>query len=207
MYLLEIEKGNRGFYNEIQMIHSIEGKLKDMGLNYVVVDVGGIGYRVFIPLNQDSLPKIGEKISLYTHLHAPEGSMDLYGFFEEQDLNLFESLISVSGVGPKSAMSVLSVASADKLSAAIARGEPDLLQRSSGVGRKTAERIIVELKDKVMAQDEGSVRLVESDQDVYEALLSLGYKKRKAEEVIREIDPEITDVRERLREALKLIKG
>ncbi|MDZ4231475.1 MAG: Holliday junction branch migration protein RuvA [Patescibacteria group bacterium] len=132
--------------------------------------------------------------------------MDLFGFFNEGSLQLFESLVSVSGVGPRSAMAILSVASADQLTAAIARGEPELLRRSSGVGRKTAERIIVELKDKVIPTGGASIRFAESDQDVFEALLSLGYPRKKAEEVLREIDSKLTDVRDRLKEALRLIK-
>jgi len=133
--------------------------------------------------------------------------MDLFGFFEEGGLQLFESLVSVSGVGPKSAMAILSAASVDQLTTAIARGEPELLRRSSGVGRKTAERIIVELKDKIIPSGKEAVKLAESDQDVFEALLSLGYQRKKAEEVLREIDPKITDVRDRLKEALRLMKG
>ena len=188
------------------MIHGISGKLKDTGLNYVVVDVGGVYYKIYISLNQ-KLPKHGEQIELFTYLHTPEGSMDLYGFFSKDELELFEALVSVSGVGPKSAMSVLSVAPVDKIVAGIASGEPDILKMSSGIGRKTAERIIVELKDKVSPADgKGLAHLVESDQDVFEALTSLGYPRKQAEAVIRELDPEIDDVRDRLREALKRIK-
>ncbi|MBU2101172.1 Holliday junction branch migration protein RuvA, partial [Patescibacteria group bacterium] len=177
-------------------------------LNYAIIDVGGISYKVRIPVAQEKLPQIGENIEVFTYLHIREGGADLYGFFKEDELNLFELLISVSGVGPKSAMAILSVSFADKLRIAIATGEPDLLRRSSGVGRKTAERIIVELRDKVGAVDsKGATALAESDQDVYEALLGLGYQRKKIEDVLREISPEITDVRDRLKEALKKIKG
>ena len=131
------------------MIHGLSGKVKALGLNYVVVDVGGVAYKVYIPLNEEKLPKEGQDISIHTYLHVREGGMDLFGFFEEGGLQLFEALISVSGVGPKSAMSILGIGSVDQITAALAKGEPDLLRRSSGVGRKTAERIILELKDKV----------------------------------------------------------
>ena len=190
------------------MIHSLSGKLKHVGLSHIVIDVGGVGYKVHIPITQNKLPQIGETLSVFTHLHAKEGGIDLYGFSTEEDLDLFEKLVSVSGVGPKSAMAILSVASADKLKMAIASGEPDLLQRSSGVGRKTAERIIVELRDKVDVVGDSSMSgLAESDRDVQEALLGLGYQKRKIEEALRGIDPSLTDVRDRLKEALKKIKG
>ncbi|PIR97950.1 MAG: Holliday junction branch migration protein RuvA [Candidatus Colwellbacteria bacterium CG10_big_fil_rev_8_21_14_0_10_42_22] len=194
--------------NPRSMIHGLSGELKDVGLNHIVIGVGGVSYKVYIPVTQEKLPKVGELLEIYTYLHAREGGIDLYGFFEEQKLGLFEKLVSVSGVGPKSAMAILSVASADKLMAAIAGGEPDFLRRSSGVGKKTAERIIVELRDKMGGVEGGSfAALAESDRDVYEALVGLGYQKRKVEEVLREIDSSITDVRDRLKEALKKIKG
>jgi len=190
------------------MIHGLAGELKQVGLNYIVLDVGGVEYRVAIPLNQEKQPKVGEKIHIFTHLNIREGGADLYGFFNEEGLGLFELLISVSGVGPKSAMAILSVAQTDKIKASIAGGDPDLLRRSSGVGRKTAERIIIELRDKVGPIGSGNMaKWVELDQDVYEALLSLGYQRRKIEDVLREIDPSVTDVRDRLKEALKKIKG
>jgi Holliday junction DNA helicase RuvA len=190
------------------MIHGLSGELKQIGLNYVVLDVGGVEYRVAIPLNQEKRLILGEQTHLFTYLNVREGGIDLYGFFEEEELEFFELLISVSGVGPKSAMSILSVAAAAKVKVSIAGGDPDLLRRSSGVGRKTAERIIVELRDKIGPLDGSSaIRLAESDQDVYEALLSLGYQRRKIEDALREIDPSIADVRDRLKEALKRIKG
>ena len=190
------------------MIHGLVGELRWVGLNYIVLDVGGVEYRVVIPLGQEKQPKVGDKIHIFTHLNIREGGADLYGFFSEESLELFELLISVSGVGPKSAMAILSVASADKIRASIAGRDPDILRRSSGVGRKTAERIILELRDKVgLAGGSGAAKLAESDQDVYEALLSLGYQKRKVEDVLREIDSSITDVRDRLKDALKRIKG
>lgn len=189
------------------MIHGLSGKVKRLGLNYVVIDVSGVAYKVYVPINEEHLPREDQDIDLYTYLHVREGGMDLFGFFAEEGLQLFEALISVSGVGPKSAMSILGVGSVDQITAAIAKGEPELLQRSSGVGRKTAERIIVELKDKVVPSGgREAVRLAESDQDVFEALLSLGYPRRRAETVLREIDSKFTDVRDRLKEALRLIK-
>ena len=189
------------------MIHGLSGKIKALGLNYVVIDVGGVAYKVYIPLNEEKLPKVGQDMDVFTYLHMREGGMDLFGFFVEEGLQLFEALILVSGVGPKSAMAILAVGSVDQITAAIAKGKPELLQRSSGVGRKTAERIILELKDKVRPSGgKEAMRLAESDQDVFEALLSLGYPRRQAEAVLREINPKLTDVRDRLKEALKLIK-
>ncbi|MDD5710590.1 MAG: Holliday junction branch migration protein RuvA [Candidatus Colwellbacteria bacterium] len=190
------------------MIYGLTGELKQAGLNYVVLNVGGVEYRISIPINQEKQLKVGEKIHIFTHLNVREGGADLYGFLSEEILELFELLISVSGVGPKSAMAILSVAPVQNIKASIAGGEPDLLRRSSGVGRKTAERIIVELRDKVGPMGSGdTAKWAESDQDVYEALVSLGYQRRKIEDALREINPDVTDVRDRLKEALKKIKG
>ncbi len=188
------------------MIYGLVGKLKSAGLNFITVDVGGVVYKVFIPLNQGKPPKEGEKVEIFTHLHVREDGMALYGFWNERELNLFESLVSVSGIGPKSAMAILSMAAPDKILAAISRGEPEILQRSSGIGKKTAERIILELRDKIAPLGEKAGDLIASDQDVYEALVSLGYARKKIDEVLREIDPSLTDVRSRLREALRKIR-
>lgn len=195
----------RGTHIITRMIYGLSGTVALVGLNYIVIDVGGVKYKVYIPLNSEKVPRKGAAVDVFTYHHVTDSGMSLYGFFEEDGLNLFEQLISVSGVGPKTAMAVLSVASIERISAAIARGEPDVLQRSSGIGRKTAERIIVELKDKVFAKDK-AVRFAESDQDVYEALLGLGYSRKKVESVLDDIDPKLNDVRDRLKEALKLIR-
>ncbi|MEK7195898.1 MAG: Holliday junction branch migration protein RuvA, partial [Patescibacteria group bacterium] len=137
-------------------------------------------------------------------------AMSLYGFLEEKELKLFEALVSISGVGPKTALGILSLAPVDNLVAAIARGESDLLQRSAGIGRKTAARVVMELKDKVFVEigtGEETVRLMESDEDVYEALLSLGYSAKQAKAAMDKIDPKLKGVDERLREALQKLRG
>jgi len=126
---------------------------------------------------------------------------------EERDLDFFEFLVSVSGIGPKSAMGILSVGSIDRLSTAIANGETELLQKSSGVGRKTADRIILELRDKVKSYGgKEAVKMMESDNDIYEAMASLGYTVKQIKDVIGEIDPDLKNVSDRLRDALKKIK-
>ena len=122
MYSSSIEKGKRGSIIEAIMIHGLSGKVKSLGLNYVVIDVGGVAYKVYIPLNEEKLPKGGQDIDIYTYLHVREGGMDLFGFFAEAGLQLFEALITVSGVGPKSAMSILGVGSVYQITAAIAKG-------------------------------------------------------------------------------------
>lgn len=190
------------------MIYGLSGKLVKTSGNRVTIDVGGVMYRVSVPVSSVSaLPNPGQVVSLYTLLHSREGGLDLYGFLAEEELEFFEALISVSGIGPKSAMGILSVAPVDKLKAAVSQGKAELLQRSSGVGRKTAERIVLELKDKIVAPgDEEMTELMESDRDIIEALVGLGYPRHRAREAVALIDPKITNTGDRLRDALKKIK-
>jgi len=191
------------------VIHSISGKLKNKRGRFLIIETGGFAFKVMVPATSDSkLPKIGDKVLVYTFLHLREGGADLYGFLSEEELSFFESLVSVSGIGPKSAVSILSVAPVEQLMAAVSRGEAELLQKSSGIGRKTAERIILELKDKVVATgDERAIEVMESDNDVYDALINLGYSRRDAKEVLGKIDKSLTSINDRLRDALKKIKN
>lgn len=195
-------------YNEY-MIYSLSGKLIQRRGNFVFIGLGGMTFKVMTPATSDGrLPKKGEAVTLYTFLHIREGGADLYGFLSEVELSFFESLISVSGIGPKSAVSILSVAPVEQLMAAVSKGEAELLQKSSGVGKKTAQRIVLELKDKVVADgDERTVEIMQTDSDVYEALVNLGYSRRAAKEVLSEIDKSLEDTGDRLRDALKKIKN
>lgn len=193
------------------MIYSVAGKITLKKNTYVVVNSGGLGFKVFISLNTyKNLPEAGASVVLLTHFRVREDGMSLYGFLEEKELNFFEALLSVSGVGPKSALGVLNAAPVDRLAGAISKGETELLQRSYGIGKRTAERIVVELKDKIVfdgTKGEEAVRLIESDSDVYEALTSLGYSGKQAKEAIDKIDQKLKGVDERLRDALNKIKG
>lgn len=206
LYIGFINTGNLSII--ISMIYSLNGELALKKEKFIVIDAGGVGFKVFTPLSSEGkLPPIGTKIRIFTYLYIREGILDLYGFLEESDLHFFELLMSVSGIGPKSAMGILSVASVDRLSAAISRGETEILQKSSGIGRKTADRIILELKDKMSAPGgEETVKMMESDSDIYEAMVSLGYTARQIKEAIQKIDPDIKNVSDRLRDGLKKIK-
>ena len=132
------------------MIYGLRGTLKRKEGKSVVVGVGGFDFKVAVPLTTgERLPAVGEEVEFFTYFHLREGGADLYGFLGEPERHFFEALISVTGIGPKSALSILGVAPAEELMTTIARGEVDLLQRSSGIGRRTAERIVLELKDKL----------------------------------------------------------
>ncbi len=192
------------------MIRSIAGTVREKGRGFAVVEVGGVGFKIQLSIRtQEKLPPVGQPVTLSTYLNVREDALELFGFVDVDELNCFEALVSVSGVGPRSALAILAVAPAEELIAAIAKGNAEVLDRAAGIGRKTAERIILELKDrmKLSAKGGGEMGNLESDTDVYEALRSLGYSPNQAKSAISKIDPEKRDVGARLRDALKKMKG
>ena len=191
------------------MLKSVKGVLKEKGNNYIVLLAGPFGLKVGVPRTVcDSLPKVGTDVELQTYLHVREDGSNLYGFLTDEELNFFETLLSVSGIGPKIAMAVMSVAPINKLSAAISQGDADLLQKSFGIGKKTAERIVVELKDKISVDAGGEiVKAMGGDNDVLEALTSLGYTRAQAKSALAKVGDNVKETKDRLREALKIIKG
>ena len=176
------------------MIYSLSGTLLATQKNSAIVGVHGVGLKVATTERTlRSVPKIGEAVSFFTHLHVREDALDLFGFLTEPELKFFELLISVSGVGPKSALSVMDIEEFSKLAAAIQEGRPDLLTRASGIGRKTAERIILELRGKVEAINAGKVvERMEGDTDLVDALVNLGYKRPDVRDAISKIDQKLT---------------
>jgi Holliday junction DNA helicase RuvA len=191
------------------MIYSIFGAVAQHKQGFVIIDAGGIGYKVFISESTKSrLPLGNEKVLLFTHFHVREDSMDLYGFITEEELSFFEALISVSGVGPKSGLSILNTASPERLAAALMEEDSALFQKTSGIGKKTADRIVLELRGKIgTLQDTGTIAKVKVDADVLDALMGLGYNRRDAQRAIEAIDVSLKTTDERLRDALKKIKG
>lgn len=195
------------------MIYSLAGKFIGRKDNFIILEAGGIGFKVFLsPRAAQSLPQNGAQIKIFCSLYNRENEpFELFGFLNEQELYLFEKLNTVSGIGPKTAMAIMGVAPIDQLIAAINVGKTDLLTKASGIGKKTAERVVVDLKGKL---DSGSkeasaqtLSLMESDLELEDTLVSLGYTKQQAKAVIAKIDPKIPGFKERLKEALKKAKG
>jgi len=186
------------------MLYSALGKLALKADRFMVVEAGGLGLKILASgRTLMSLPATGSEVKIFTYLYLREDGLELYGFLSEKELAFFELLISVSGVGPKSALSVLDVAKLDELSAAIKEARPDLLTRASGIGRKTAERIILELKTKVQSARSGLVvEKMEGDADIVEALVSLGYRREEARAALAKVDPKVHDMEARLKAAL-----
>lgn len=175
---------------------------------HVILNVGGVGYKIYISPDTASGISEEETVSLWTHLVVKEDVLDLYGFSTMQELNLFKLLIGVSGIGPKGALGVMSVASVEALCSAIGAGDTSYLTKVSGIGKKNAQKIIIELKDKLggittLAESAQTTR--REDVDVVEALRSLGYKDRDAREVLQELSPDIKGVNQKITAALKLL--
>lgn len=190
------------------MIYSLSGTIAAKQHGFFVLLVSGVGYKVFAPLSVLSqLPAISESVTVLTHHHIREDASDLYGFLLPAELMLFESLISITGIGPKSAMGVMGVAPTNEIIAAINEGRLDLLTKASGVGKKTAERVVLELKGKLTFTDTaGTIGKMEKDMELEETLVSLGYSKQQAKAALAKLDPAITDFNERLKEVLKTYK-
>ena len=162
------------------MIAGLRGKLQTIGNNRAIIDVGGIGFQVYMPTSTlSTLGAVGEEVELHTHLHLREDNATLYGFATAEELGLFQTLISVSGVGPKLALAMLSTMNAEKLAMAISTGSIDLLTMVPGVGKKTADRLILELRGK-LAWVGTPAELAPEDTEVLSALTSLGYSIREA---------------------------
>jgi Holliday junction DNA helicase RuvA len=188
------------------MIHSIKGAVAAVSDGFAVVTVGGLGFRISMPGRALAALPRGEEVELLCHLHVREDALELYGFRSLQELEFFELLIAVSGVGPKSALAVMDVADLSELGAAIQENRPDLLTRASGIGRKTAERIILELKGKIrMGGAEEMVRKMEGDSDILETLVGLGYRRDQARSALEKVHKDAVGLEARLKEALKIL--
>ena len=186
------------------MIAGLQGKLQAIGSNGAIINVGGIGFQVYMPTSTlSTLGKIGEEVELHTHLHVREDNATLYGFATAEELGLFQTLIGVSRLGPKLALAMLSAMSVDKLAMAIATGSADLLTEIPGIGKKTAHRLILELKEKIGAAwlAAPAAELAEENTDVLAALTSLGYSVREATRAVATLPP---DQKLTLEEKIKL---
>lgn len=190
------------------MISYLTGKIIFKGDRFAILDVNGVGYHVYTTL--DSLRRLnagkGETVSLWMHLHVRENLMELYGFDNQAELQFFEMLIGISGIGPKGALSVLSVAPIDSLRQAIASGDTSYLTKVSGIGRKIAEKIVLELKEKLGGVDfVGPDKELKEETDVLEALRSLGYSTSEARGALKSVPQEVSGISARVKEALKLL--
>ena len=195
------------------MLYNIRGRLTACDVNFIVVESGGIGFKCFTSLNTvKEIGKAGDEVNVYTYLAVREDAMDLYGFASLAELDFFKLLISVSGVGPKAAVAILSELSPDRLAVCIASGDSKAITKAQGVGQKTAQRIVLELKDKVGAVTMGdgsqdvvsaaSVSQGSNSSEAVEALVALGYSQSDAAVVVGSMDKSLS-VDEMIRLGLK----
>ncbi len=192
-------------FGRFAMIAQLEGVVLDVTEGQLILDVGGVGFQVNVPLRDVHHP--GERTRVYIHLHVRENELSLYGFLEPESKTLFELLLGVSGVGPKAALSVLGTFSPDTLKRAIFNGQPEVLSRAPGVGRKTAEAIVLHLKDKI-AKLAGptTAAISEDDADVISALTALGFSLVEAQRALQQLPRDASfTFEEKLRRALALL--
>lgn len=194
------------------MIAIISGRVvNNSGSEAIIITAGGVGYRVMVSPNASSLCVVGNEVKLETYLVVREDALDLFGFANESEKKLFKNLVSVSGVGPKTALHFLSLGSVAEIALAIGRGDLEFLTKVSGIGKKTAERIVVELREKMVKEQKsfGDVTILGDNAavtDVVEALITLGYSALQAREVVKTIEVKNKTSEQLLREALQKIR-
>lgn len=188
------------------MIAYIEGKILNKGKDFVVIKTAGVGYKVFVNTSLLSELGSGQDVELFIYHHITEQSSLLFGLKNPDEQEFFELILSVSGIGPKTALNVMAAASITEIKASISRGEPDLLNKVSGIGPKTAERVVLELRNKVDYIESG----IEGESgpgnvsgDEIDALIALGYSMTQARDALRSVDSSIENSGERIKEALR----
>lgn len=190
------------------MISFVKGQLAEVLDGKIVIETGGLGIEINVPTSVlASLPSIGEELKIYTYFRVSEDAMNLYGFNSRRDQEMFEALIGVSGIGPKGALAILSALSPDELRMAILNGDAKIIATAQGIGAKTAQRVILDLKDKVdigdvIGTDTANAYVPQSSvkTEAIQALVSLGYSSGEVSRVIREIDSD--DLETLINEAL-----
>ncbi|MBI4134720.1 MAG: Holliday junction branch migration protein RuvA [Candidatus Sungbacteria bacterium] len=188
------------------MIASLVGTLISRGEKSIVLEVAGVGYSIF--LSQDGLlklPELGAQVKLYTHQHVREDALELYGFSHPAELEFFEMLIGIPGIGPKSALSILGAGGLDQLRRAVAAGDTAYLTKVSGVGRKTAEKIVLELKEKMVGRGVSVSEhpALRDEADALDALISLGYSRDEARHALAAVRDDSLSIEKRVSQALK----
>ena len=198
------------------MFSYIKGELTEINIDHIVIDVNGIGYQIFIPTNTlNYLPSIGESVKIHTYLYIREDAMILYGFLAKDDLEMFKLLITVSGIGPKGGLGILSTLSSDDLRFAVLSGDSKAISKAPGIGAKTAQRVILDLKDKISLEEafeqklENNKNISQSENnsvknDAVLALTSLGYSSTESLKAVSKVEiTEDMDVEAVLKASLK----
>lgn len=204
------------------MISYIRGELCDIEEQKAIVDVNGVGYGIYMPQQALSLlPPMGQQVKIHTYLNIREDAMQLFGFLTKEDLNVFRLLIGVNGIGPKAGLNILSCLSPDELRFAVLSGDAKAISATPGIGKKTAEKLILELKDKLNIEDmpEHAAHGGDSEDlasgtdtasntmqaEAVQALTALGYGSAESLRAVKKSSPECSSVEDILKEALKFL--
>jgi Holliday junction DNA helicase RuvA len=185
------------------MIRHIRGVLLASETGSVIIEAGGLGYEVRLATNAAVTASLGSEVALHTYHVVREDTEELYGFVTVREREMFELLIGLSGIGPKSAIGIMSQADVRLIEEAASRGDATYLSKLSGIGRKSAEKIVLGLKDKVTASV--GPQASSEDNDLIDALLALGYTNEEALRVMRDMPLEVTSTKDRIKEALKML--
>lgn len=194
------------------MYYYIRGKYITKKDNFAVIEAGGIGYKIYTSaLNLEKMPAAGTEITMYTHLYVREDVQDLYGFSSNEEITLFLQLMSVSGIGPKAALSIMSVMTCEQFALAVITNDTKAITKAQGVGPKVAQRIILELKDKLKTENAlpedikaTSIEQENHQSEAVTALVVLGYTANEAKRAVSGVDPELP-VEIIIKEALKIL--
>lgn len=188
------------------MIGKLKGKVDLIRSNYVILDVAGVGYK--IQMNEVNIGKLAgqNEVELFIFTYVREDQLSLFGFLSLEELEMFELLDSVSGIGPKAALGILNIAEPRTIKTAILNKDSSILTRVSGVGKKTAERVILDLQNKVEDLPDSERKEAGGQQDVIEALMSMGYSVSEAREAAKTVPGDVDDVSERIKLALRSMK-
>ena len=188
------------------MISYLKGKVITKNSKTIILLVNGIGYKIFLGENFLSKIQQNDELEIFTYLFWREDKINLYGFGENSQLDFFEKLISVSGVGPRSALHLLDIVGIKQIQQAIFGNKADILTQAKGLGKKTAQRIILELKNKLPNVDEiSAIPDIPENAEAVSALINLGYSPSAAREIISQLPPEIKSVGDKVKAALKII--
>lgn len=188
------------------MIGFIKGTVRDVSGRSIIIETQGVGYEIFASTDTLARAKTDTPLALFTHLAVRDDALELYGFETRKELSFFQILITVSGVGPRSAVAIVSLGSIDAIKKAIGSGDVSYLTRVSGIGKKTAERIVVELRDKLASLGHNAAAgELDHEAEALEALIGLGYSRDEARDALKKIPETITSTNEKIKEVLKLM--
>ena len=187
------------------MLAFVSGQVVSKTEKEVILAVGPLGLRLLVAVSTANQVKIGSEVKLVTYLHVREDLLELYGFLTDEELNLFKKLLAVSGIGPKSALNILSLIEPQKLKVAVVTGRVEVLTQISGIGRKTAERIIIELKNQFKNEVDQETQLV--DADLISALTQLGYSRDQARQAAQNLPENADNLSAQVKASLKYLNS